>query len=159
MYQQTKYSHCLCCISYIRQRISQSYECNFKSSAKTVMPEKLSSWLISITGFNNFIQSSNLKLRLLSAWSISRAWTYLYRSIFNLILQFLYAASALLAGQACKGTVILWESWGVFLLISWKMLNILTVREDEEANIKLSVSMYNTAKRGQQHEATVGKLH
>ncbi|NWX28994.1 DRC7 protein, partial [Notiomystis cincta] len=36
-----------------------------------------------------------------------------------------------------------------------EMLNILAVREEEEANIKLSVSMYNTAKRGQQHEATV----
>ncbi|NXH32849.1 DRC7 protein, partial [Myiagra hebetior] len=36
-----------------------------------------------------------------------------------------------------------------------EMLNVLTVREDEEANIKLSVSMYNSAKRGQQHEATV----
>lgn len=91
--------------------------------------------------------------------TISRTLTYLYRSIFNLIEQFLYAAYALLAGQACKGTIILRESWGVFLLISWKMLNILTVREDEEANIKLSVSMYNTAKRGQQPEATVGKLH
>ncbi|NWW58038.1 DRC7 protein, partial [Ifrita kowaldi] len=33
-----------------------------------------------------------------------------------------------------------------------EMLNILTVRADEEANIKLSVSMYNTAKRGQQQE-------
>lgn len=119
IYQQTKYSHCLCCISCVRQRINQSYQCNFKSSAKTATPEKLSYQLISITAFKNYIQSSNLKLRLLSAWSISRTWTYLYRSIFNLILQFLYAASALLAGQACKGTVILWESWGVFLLISW----------------------------------------
>ncbi|NWI05430.1 DRC7 protein, partial [Tichodroma muraria] len=36
-----------------------------------------------------------------------------------------------------------------------EMLNILMVREDEEANIKLSVSMYSAAKRGQQHEATV----
>ncbi|KAM7040577.1 dynein regulatory complex subunit 7 isoform 3-T3 [Acridotheres tristis] len=36
-----------------------------------------------------------------------------------------------------------------------EMLNILMVREDEEANIKLSVSMYSTAKRGQQQEATV----
>uniref|UniRef100_A0A803W7B3 Dynein regulatory complex subunit 7 n=1 Tax=Ficedula albicollis TaxID=59894 RepID=A0A803W7B3_FICAL len=35
-----------------------------------------------------------------------------------------------------------------------EMLNILMVREDEEANIKLSVSMYSTAKRGQQQEAT-----
>ncbi|NXB46819.1 DRC7 protein, partial [Leucopsar rothschildi] len=33
-----------------------------------------------------------------------------------------------------------------------EMLNILMVREDEEANIKLSVSMYSTAKRGQQQE-------
>ncbi|NXY37647.1 DRC7 protein, partial [Pomatorhinus ruficollis] len=36
-----------------------------------------------------------------------------------------------------------------------EMLNILMVRKDEEANIKLSVSMYGTAKRGQEHEATV----
>ncbi|NWW32007.1 DRC7 protein, partial [Panurus biarmicus] len=36
-----------------------------------------------------------------------------------------------------------------------EMLHILMVREDEEANIKLSVSMYSTAKRGQQHEAMV----
>ncbi|NXM94851.1 DRC7 protein, partial [Sylvia borin] len=36
-----------------------------------------------------------------------------------------------------------------------EMLNILMVRKDEEANIKLSVSMYSTAKRGQEHEATV----
>ncbi|XP_031977985.1 dynein regulatory complex subunit 7 isoform X2 [Corvus moneduloides] len=38
-----------------------------------------------------------------------------------------------------------------------EMLNILTEREHEEANIKLSVSMYNTARRGKQHEATVLK--
>lgn len=158
MYQQTKYSHCLCCISYVRQRISQSYQCNFYS-AKTVTPEKLSCQLISVIAFKNFIHSSNLKLRLLSVWSISRTWTYLHRSIFNLMLQLLYAASALLAGQACKGAVILWESWGVFLLISFKMLNILMVREDEEANIKLSVSMYSIEKRGQQQEAMVSKLH
>ncbi|NXO24939.1 DRC7 protein, partial [Cisticola juncidis] len=36
-----------------------------------------------------------------------------------------------------------------------EMLNILMVREDEEANIKLSVSIYSTAKRGEEHEATV----
>ncbi|XP_063266539.1 dynein regulatory complex subunit 7 isoform X8 [Prinia subflava] len=36
-----------------------------------------------------------------------------------------------------------------------EMLNILMVREDEEANIKLSVSIYSTAKREQEHEATV----
>lgn len=66
---------------------------------------------------------------------------------------------SVLAGQACKGTVILWESWGVFLLISWKMLNILTVRKDEEANIKLSVPRYGAARRGQEHKARVGKLY
>ncbi|XP_064243257.1 dynein regulatory complex subunit 7 isoform X3 [Passer domesticus] len=36
-----------------------------------------------------------------------------------------------------------------------EMLNILMVREDEEANIKLSVSMYSAAKREEQHEAMV----
>ncbi|NWH84673.1 DRC7 protein, partial [Aegithalos caudatus] len=36
-----------------------------------------------------------------------------------------------------------------------EMLNILMVREDEEANIKLSVSVYSIAKRRQDHEATV----
>ncbi|XP_066050417.1 dynein regulatory complex subunit 7 [Chamaea fasciata] len=36
-----------------------------------------------------------------------------------------------------------------------EMLNILMVRKDEEANIKLSVSMYSAAKRGQEHKATV----
>ncbi|KAL2300190.1 hypothetical protein Nmel_012154 [Mimus melanotis] len=40
-----------------------------------------------------------------------------------------------------------------------EMLNILMVREDEEANVKLSASMYSCAKRGQRQEATVGKLH
>ncbi|NXK39898.1 DRC7 protein, partial [Piprites chloris] len=37
-----------------------------------------------------------------------------------------------------------------------EVLNVLKVREDEEANIKLTVSMYNAAKREQQHEALVG---
>ncbi|NXO36247.1 DRC7 protein, partial [Locustella ochotensis] len=36
-----------------------------------------------------------------------------------------------------------------------EMLNILMVREDEEANIKLSVSVYSTTKRGQEHDARV----
>lgn len=77
------------------------------------------------------------------------------------MLQFLYAASALLAGQACKSTVILWESWGVFLIF-WKGLNILKIRENEETNVKLSVSIYDTErneKRRQQYEAMVGRLH
>uniref|UniRef100_A0A8C5IG27 Dynein regulatory complex subunit 7 n=1 Tax=Junco hyemalis TaxID=40217 RepID=A0A8C5IG27_JUNHY len=46
----------------------------------------------------------------------------------------------------------------VFLLISWKMLNILAVRENEEANIKLAVSIYSTAQRDQRI-ASVGNLH
>ncbi|NWU17521.1 DRC7 protein, partial [Cephalopterus ornatus] len=37
-----------------------------------------------------------------------------------------------------------------------EVLNVLKVREDEEANIKLTVSMYNAAKRECQHEAMVG---
>ncbi|NXR66716.1 DRC7 protein, partial [Rhadina sibilatrix] len=41
-----------------------------------------------------------------------------------------------------------------------EMLNILMIREDEEANIKLSdVSLYSYAKREQEQEATVGKLN
>ncbi|RMC09229.1 hypothetical protein DUI87_14237 [Hirundo rustica rustica] len=38
-----------------------------------------------------------------------------------------------------------------------EMLNILMVRADEEANVKLSVSMFSTAKRRQEHRATVLK--
>ncbi|NXP28778.1 DRC7 protein, partial [Scytalopus superciliaris] len=37
-----------------------------------------------------------------------------------------------------------------------EVLNVLKIREDEEANVKLTVSIYNTAKRGRQHEAMVG---
>ncbi|NWR84537.1 DRC7 protein, partial [Furnarius figulus] len=37
-----------------------------------------------------------------------------------------------------------------------EMLNVLKVREDEEANIKLTVSMYNNAERERRYEAMVG---
>ncbi|NXF81390.1 DRC7 protein, partial [Sclerurus mexicanus] len=37
-----------------------------------------------------------------------------------------------------------------------EVLNVLKVREDEEANVKLTVSVYNNAKRERRHEAMVG---
>lgn len=79
--------------------------------------------------------------------------------IFNLVLQLWYAAPALLA---CKSAVTRWESWGVFLLIVWKVLKILEIRENEEADIKLSASIYDTErneKKRQEYEAMVGGLY